>query len=122
MCSESLFNRRAGCRRHSDPPDRGVAAAHIIPITDEADFQRQVIEADRLVVVDFDKEGGCPPRKLPEPILGPLAEEYRGRVIFAKFPMMTPFFQNASEVIEQRYNIIGIPTAVLFVNGREVNR
>jgi len=100
----------------------GCAATNLVPIADEADFQRQVIEADKPVVVDFYKEGGCPTCKLLEPILDQLADEYRGRVIFAKFAVMTPFFQTTSEEIKQRYNIIGIPTAVLFVNGKEVKR
>ena len=100
----------------------GCAATNILPIADEADFQRQVIEADKPVVVDFYKEGGCPPCKLLEPILDQLADEYRGRVIFAKFAVMTPFFQTTSEEIKQRYNITYIPTAVLFVNGKEKKR
>ena len=100
----------------------GCAATNILPIADEADFQRQVIEADKPVVVDFYKEGGCPPCKLLEPILDQLADEYRGRVIFAKFAVMTPFFQTTSEEIKQRYEITIIPTAVLFVHGKEVKR
>jgi thioredoxin 1 len=100
----------------------GCASTNLVPIADEADFQRQVIEADKPVVVDFYKEGGCPTCKLLEPILDQLADEYRGRVIFVKFAVMTPFFQTTSEAIKQRYNIIGIPTAVLFVHGKEVKR
>jgi thioredoxin 1 len=100
----------------------GCAATNILPIADEADFQRQVIEADKPVMVDFYKEGGCPTCKLLEPILDQLADEYRGRVTFVKFAVMTPFFQTTSEAIKQRYNIIGIPTAVLFVHGKEVKR
>ena len=100
----------------------GCTATNIIPIADEADFQQQVIEADRPVVVDFYKEGGCPTCKLLEPILDQLADEYRGRVIFAKFAVMTSFFQTTSEEIKQRYDITYIPTAVLFVRGKEVKR
>jgi len=100
----------------------GCASTNLVPIADEADFQQQVIEADKPVVVDFYKEGGCPPCKLLEPILNQLADEYRGRVIFAKFAVMTPFFQTTSEAIKQRYEITIIPTAVLFVHGKEVKR
>ena len=100
----------------------GCATTNLMPIADEADFQRQVLEADKPVMVDFYKEGGCPTCKLLEPIMDQLADEYRGRVIFAKFAVMTPFFQTTSEAIKQRYDITYIPTAVLFVRGREVKR
>jgi thioredoxin 1 len=100
----------------------GCESRNLRPILNEADFQRQVLRADRPVVVDFYKGGGCPPCKMLLPILDQLADEYRGRVLFTSYEIISPFFQVTSEELKARYDIFYIPTVILFINGQEQKR
>ena len=100
----------------------GCESRNLRPILNEADFQRQVLRADKPVVVDFYKGGGCPPCKLLLPILDQLADEYRGRVLFTSYEIISPFFEVTSETLKARYDIFYIPTVILFVNGQEQKR
>jgi thiol-disulfide isomerase/thioredoxin len=100
----------------------GCASKDMRPIADRDEFQRQVLASDKPVLVDFYKGGGCPTCVLLHPILNQLADEYRGRVEFASFEAMTPFFQVTSQPLKDRYDIKYFPTAALFVNGQERQR
>lgn len=85
-----------------------------IAVTD-ADFEQKVLHADVPVVVDF-WAPWCGPCRVVGPILDKLAEEYEGRLTIAKV--------NTDE--EQRYagqlGIQGIPTLIVFKQGKEVER
>jgi thioredoxin 1 len=100
----------------------GCESRNLRPILNEADFQQQVLRADKPVVVDFYKGGGCPPCKMLLPILDQLADEYRGRVLFTRYEIISPFFQITSAELKARYDIFYIPTVILFVDGQEVKR
>ena len=56
------------------------------------------------------------------PILDQLADEYRGRVLFTRYEIISPFFQITSAELKARYDIFYIPTVILFVDGQEVKR
>lgn len=99
----------------------GCGGEKLLRIEDLARFEQEVLMARQPVVVDFYK-GGHPPCKMLEPVLAQLADEYRGRVTFARFELVTPFFHVTSEDIRQNYEILHIPTVILFVNGRETRR
>jgi thioredoxin 1 len=79
-------------------------------VTDES-FQRDVLEAEQPVVVDF-WAPWCGPCRAVEPILVKLEREHEGKVGFARL--------NIDENIEtaSRYTILSIPTAILFESGR----
>jgi len=100
----------------------GCGSEKLLKIEDLADFQQTVLKAKRPVVVDFHKGGGCPPCKMLEPVLAQLCDEYQGRVIFARFELISAFFEVTSEELKAKYDIFYIPTAILFVNGKEVKR
>ncbi len=78
-------------------------------LTDET-FEREVLQADRPVVVDF-WAPWCGPCKAVEPILADLAEATAGRVEFAKLNIDENFETAA------RYGVLSIPTAILFEGG-----
>ncbi len=85
-----------------------------IAVTD-ADFDQQVLKASHPVVVDF-WAPWCGPCRAIAPILEKLAGEYDGRLTIAKV--------NTDEnvVHASRLGIQGIPTLVIFKNGKEVSR
>jgi thioredoxin 1 len=78
-------------------------------VTDES-FQRDVLEADKPVIVDF-WAPWCGPCRALEPILAELEREHEAGVTFAKL--------NIDENIEtaSRYSVLSIPTAILFEGG-----
>ena len=67
------------------------------------------------VLVDF-WAGWCMPCKMVAPIIDELAKEYDGRVTVAKVDV------DSENALAARYNIVSIPTVILFDNGTEINR
>jgi thioredoxin 1 len=90
-------------------------------IATEEEFEEQVLKADKPVLVDFFK-GGCASCMVLDPLLDQLSEEYKDRVIFAKFEGMRFWLQIPCWSIVWRYHIALYPTVVLFVNGKEKKR
>lgn len=83
-----------------------------------AEFDQQVLRADRPVMVDFYKEG-CPTCGLVEGTMNQLKKEYGDRVKFVRFLTMTGLFQAPSPEIKDRYDIRFFPTVILFAGGQE---
>jgi len=100
----------------------GCESQYLIPLANEADFNRRVLQAKEPVLVDFHKGGGCPPCKMVLPTLDLLAKKYRGKVSFYSYELITMWFNVTSERLKQQYDIFYIPTVILFVDGKEVHR
>ncbi|MFP4622830.1 MAG: thioredoxin [Gemmatimonadota bacterium] len=81
---------------------------------EQATFGTEVEDKDGLVVVDF-WAPWCAPCRMVAPIIESLAEDYDGRVRFAKV--------NVDEVpaVASRYGIRSIPTIGIFRNGEAIN-
>jgi thioredoxin 1 len=77
-------------------------------ITDE-NFETEVLQAERPVVIDF-WAPWCGPCKAVEPILADLAEAHSG-VEFVKLNI------DENPMTASRYNVLAIPTAILFEGG-----
>jgi len=80
-----------------------------------ANFTQEVLEAEVPVLADFWAEW-CVPCKMMGPILEQLAEELDGKVKVAKINV-----DEAGELATQ-YNIVSIPTLVLFQKGEMVKQ
>jgi thioredoxin 1 len=80
-----------------------------------ADFEQQVLHSDLPVVVDFGAPW-CPPCRAVEPILEDLATEFAGRLTIVSVNT-----DDAPE-LAQAFGIMGLPTMVVFKQGKEVQR
>jgi thioredoxin 1 len=79
----------------------------------EATFQRDVLESDDPVIVDFWAEW-CGPCHLVSPILDQIAEERAGELRLVKVNV------DEEEGLARRYGIVSIPTIILFKGGQPV--
>jgi thioredoxin 2 len=105
--------------RAADYPKCGECKKPILldrPIrVEEQDFQRTVLEATAPVLVDFYADW-CAPCKMVAPLVDELASEHTGRVLFAKVDT------DRAPQLSLTHNIRGIPTLILFSDGKEVGR
>jgi len=81
----------------------------------ETNFEPEVLRAEGPVLVDF-YAPWCGPCKMLAPILENLAGEFGGRVKFARLDV-----DDAPE-LAGRYDITGVPTLMLFRDGRVTDR
>ena len=91
-----------------------MAAEGILTLSD-ASFDEQVNSADSPVVVDFWAEW-CGPCKKVAPIIDELATEQAGNLTFAKLDI------DANPQVSLRYNVMSIPTLIVFKDGKEAKR
>jgi thioredoxin 1 len=78
-------------------------------VTDET-FEPEVLHADRPVVVDF-WAPWCGPCKAVEPVLEELSRAHGERVEFTRLNV------DENYVTAARYDVLSIPTAILFADG-----
>jgi len=80
---------------------------------DDADFDKSVLKAKGAVLVDFWAEW-CGPCKQIGPILDEIATEMKGRLTIAKVNI------DKNPETPQKYGVRGIPTLILFKDGKAV--
>ncbi len=88
--------------------------ANVIDVTDNI-FEIEVINSDKVTVVDFWATWCGPCRKL-SPVLDEIAQEYDGKVKFVKI--------NVEQNLEtaKQYSVSGIPCLLVFKDGKPVER
>ena len=89
--------------------------SQFVSAVDDAGFEREVLQSDVPVVLDFWAEW-CPPCRALAPTFEELAQQYEGRVRFVKLNV------DENQQVPQRFGIKSIPTLVFFDGGREVER
>jgi thioredoxin 1 len=78
-------------------------------------FEQEVINSGKLVLVDFWAEW-CGPCRIVAPVIEQLADEYQGKLIVGKVNV-----DNEEELAVQ-FRIMSIPTIILFKEGKIVER
>lgn len=78
-------------------------------------FQKTVLEADKPVLVEFSAHW-CAPCKRLEPIVEQLSQEWVGRMATAKINV------DESASIAMQFQVMSLPTLILFDKGKEVTR
>ncbi len=86
-----------------------------IPKVTQDTFQVDVLQASLPVIVDFSAVW-CGPCKMLDPIVKQLAQEWNGKVKVVKLDVD----DNANLAME--YQVMGVPTLILFLKGEPVQR
>jgi thioredoxin 1 len=95
--------------------------ANLIFVDGAQEFQQKVLQSDKPVMVEFFK-AKCPTCIVQEAWMNELAEEYKGRVVFARMRIMDESFTPTCPEVKNKYKLDWVPTEVLFVNGQEKQR
>ncbi len=85
-----------------------------VKITD-ADFQQQVGQKDKAVLVDFWAEW-CQPCRVMEPALEEISNEMSDKLVVAKLNV------DENPEIAQQLQVMSIPTMILFKNGQAIDQ
>lgn len=76
----------------------------------DANFEKEVLQSKKLVLVDFWAEW-CGPCRALNPIIKKIAEDNAGKVVVGKFNI------DHNQEVPVTYHIQGVPTILFFKNG-----
>jgi len=82
---------------------------------DDGNFEKQVLESDVPVLVDF-WAPWCAPCRMIAPAVEQLAQEYDGKARVGKLNI------DESPGVAQRYRVMSIPTLLVFKGGKPVGQ
>jgi len=86
----------------------------MIELTDQS-FDQEVLKAEMPVLVDF-WAPWCGPCLMAEPIIEELAKEYESKIKVGKLNV------DENPKMSQKYEVMSIPTVIVFSNGKEIKR
>ncbi|MEO0007935.1 MAG: Thioredoxin [Bacteroidota bacterium] len=76
----------------------------------DATFQKEVLESDKVTLIDLWAEW-CGPCRMMTPVIDELAKEYEGKAVVGKLNV------DDNPKTPGDYNVRGIPTFLIFKNG-----
>jgi thioredoxin 1 len=91
-----------------------MASENVRELTTD-NFQAEVLDADRPVLVDFWAEW-CMPCKILAPTIDEIADEFEGRVTVGKVDT------DSNQELGVKFEINAIPTVIIFKNGEPVKK
>ncbi len=108
-----FFNRSCMIATVIMDGSRGKCMSEVI-ITED-NFETEVLRSDKPVLVDFWAEW-CGPCKMIAPAVAQVAEKYSDRIKVAKVNV------DEAAPVAARYNVVSIPTLMVFKNGEVVDQ
>jgi thioredoxin 1 len=103
----------SGCK-DSGRAGHGSRATNIVTLT-EANFQSEVINSPKPVLVDF-WATWCGPCRMLAPIIDEIAKDYDGRVKVAAVDV------DIAPSLAERYKVEALPTVMMFRGGKVVDQ
>ena len=92
-----------------------IAVNNAVVHLDDDSFETEVIQSERLALVDFWADW-CQPCHMMAPTVDALGEEYGDRILVAKLDV------DANPMTTHKYDIRGIPALLLFKDGQLVQQ
>lgn len=89
----------------------------VIHVENETEFRKHVLEADLPCLADFFSDF-CPPCRMLAPSMEALAVRYKGKAAVCKVSL--DFAE--TQALARQYGIVGIPSVLFFVKGKETQR
>jgi thioredoxin 1 len=86
-----------------------------IPKLEEAAFETEVLNSSLPVLVDFTAVW-CGPCKMLDPVVKQLSQDWSGKVKIVKLDV------DDNSNLAVQYGVMSVPTLILFVNGKVVQR
>ena len=99
----------------------GCGGGNFMALSSSEEFQQQVLQAEKPVMVHFFKSG-CSRCTLLEQAMDRMVNDYRDRAVFAKYCLTNIFWIVTNKELKKQYDIRMYPTVVLFVDGQEKMR
>jgi thioredoxin len=97
------------------PPSLPVMQTSHVRELHTGSFDEEVLGAAGPVLVDFSADW-CPPCKMIDPVVEELAASLAGQVTVGRLDV------DRDPEVSIRYGVLGMPTLILFVGGRPVDR
>ncbi len=91
-----------------------MASENIVTVSDST-FEKEVLQAQQAVLVDF-WAAWCGPCKMIAPVIDEIADEYAGKIKVAKLNV------DDNPQTSAQYGVMSIPTLIIYKNGDEVER
>ena len=88
-----------------------VTTGHLVGEVNDADFEKQVLQSETPVLVDF-WAAWCGPCRALAPVVEAVAQEYSGKLKVVKMDV------DRNNMTPGRYGIRGIPALLLFKGGK----